>query len=221
MAQKLSVLVVEDDIQLNTTVKRFLELSDYTVSVSYDGEKAISLIDSNEYDLYLVDINMPKVSGLDIVKYIRQKDITTPIIMMTASLEIDNFISAYDRGCNEYIKKPFHLKELEIRINNLFKVQESDVLVVNKDIKYDFSHEELIIKDEVVKLRKKVDRLLQILLKNINHTVDIESIIDYVWENEIRDNYPLRQLMSDLRKVFDSEKNYIISVSGKGYKFES
>lgn len=216
----MNVLLVEDDIQLNTTVRKFLELNGYKVSSVYDGDEAIVMLDTNEYGMYLVDINIPNINGLEIVKYIRQKDITTPIIMMTASLEIDNFVTAYDNGCNEYIKKPFHLKELEIRINSLFSKKKSDVLVVNDYIKYDFETNELSIKDKRISLRKKLDRLLQILLRNINHTVKTEDIINYVWENEIKDSYPLRQLISDLRKETIFEKNYIVSVVGVGYRFE-
>jgi len=217
----MKVLLIEDDIQLNTTIRNFLELlQNYDISSTFDGAEAIILIDANYYDLYLIDINLPHVNGLDIVKYIRQKDITAPIIMMTASLEIDNFITAYDNGCSEYIKKPFHLKELEIRINHLLDIHKSEMLSVNDKISYNFMYEELIINGEVVKLRKKVNRLLYILLKSIDHTVSIEDIISYVWENEIKEKYPLRQLISDLRKEFTLGKNYIISEVGVGYKFE-
>lgn len=220
MIEKLKVLMVEDDIQLNSTVKKFLEINDFNVTSSYDGNNAISLIDLNDYDIYLIDINLPNINGLDIVKYVRKKDISAPIIMMTASLEVENFIKAYDNGCSEYIKKPFHLKELDIRIKNLLKIKKSNILIISENIKYDFEHEELIIKGRIVKLRKKVNRLLQILLKNINHIVKTDDIIDYVWENEIRDSYPLRQLVFDLRKVLDNKKNYVVPVVGIGYKFE-
>ena len=217
----MKVLLIEDDIQLNTTVKRFLQLQNYDVSSVLDGEEAIHLIDTTCFDMYIVDINLPNVSGLDIVKYIRKKDITNPIIMITASLEVNNFIQAYDNGCSEYIKKPFHLKELEIRIENLLQNHQSDILNVNEHIIYNFQYEELKIDNVTIHLRKKVNRLLQILLKNINHTVKTEDIISYVWENEIKENYSLRQLIADLRKEFNLDENYIISEVGVGYRFET
>ncbi len=217
----MKVLLIEDDIQLNTTVKRFLELKNYDITSILDGEEAINLIDLASFDLYIIDINLPNVSGLEIVKYIRKKDITNPIIMITASVEINNFIEAYDNGCSEYIKKPFHLKELEIRIENLLQNHQSDILKVTNSITYNFKYEELKIDDVIIHLRKKVNRLLQILLKNINHTVKTEDIISYVWENEIKENYSLRQLIADLRKEFNLDENYIISEVGVGYRFET
>jgi len=88
-------------------------------------------------------------------------------------------------------------------------------------VTYNFKYEELKIDEVTIRLRKKVNRLLQILLKNINHTVKTEDIIDYVWENEIKENYPLRQLITDLRKELNLEKNHIISEVGIGYRFET
>jgi DNA-binding response OmpR family regulator len=218
----MKVLLVEDDIQLNTTVNKFLLLQNYSVVSVFDGEEAVQVIDNNDsFDVYIVDINLPHISGLEIVKYIRQKDLTSPIIMMTASLEVNNFIDAFDNGCSEYIKKPFHLKELEIRMQHLLQHDISDIIKISDRIEYDFVNEELKIDNATIRLRKKVNRVLQILLKNINHTVKTEDIISYVWENEIKESYPLRQLVTDLRKEFNFEKNYIISQPSVGYKFET
>lgn len=215
----MKVLIVEDDIQLNTTLRKYLELHKYQVVSIYDGKEAIDIIGKEKFDLYIIDINLPSVDGIELIEYIRKKDIINPIIMITASLEIDNFIQAYEKGCNEYIKKPFHFKELEIRINNLLD-KEKDILYVTDRICYDFKYEELKIDGKVVHLRKKANRLLQILLKNLNHVVKTEEIISYVWENEIKETYPLRQLVTGLRREFNTGKNHIISVTGIGYKFE-
>ncbi|NQY54116.1 MAG: response regulator, partial [Campylobacteraceae bacterium] len=110
----MKVLLVEDDTQLNTTIASYLETIPFEVTSAEDGEEAIDIIDDNIFDLYLIDINIPTISGLDLLKYIRQTDIHVPIIIITASLEINNLTEAYDKGCNEYLKKPFHLKELEV-----------------------------------------------------------------------------------------------------------
>ncbi len=216
----MKALVIEDDIQLNKTVKTFLKLKDYDVITSFDGEKAISDIDTNVFDIYIIDINLPYISGLEIVKYIRQKDKDTPIIMITASSEVDNFLKAYEYGCSEYIKKPFHLQELEIRMNRLIYVNDSDIINIDNDIKFDLNFNELFVKEKIVKIRKKEKRFLHLLVMNLNHTVSNEEIINYVWENEIKEQYPLRQLVTALRKKIILEKNYIISDIGVGYKIE-
>jgi len=216
----LRVLLVEDDIPLNTTITNFLNSLDYKVVSIFDGNTAIDNIDNTDFNLYIIDINIPNINGLDIVKYIRQKDINSPIIIITASLELENFKIAFENGCSEYIKKPFYLEELEIRINNLLESKEN-IITISDKIMYDMEYEELQVDNKTVPLRKKERKLLTILLKNLNHTVQTDIINSYVWENEIRENYPLRQLVNELRKKLDLTKNYIISDIGTGYRFET
>ena len=217
----MNVLLIEDDVQLNNTISKYLSRNDYEVTSLTDGEQAIYTIDSEQYDLYIIDINIPNVNGLEILQYIRQKDFTTPIIIITASLEFENFKVAFDSGCSEYIKKPFYLEELKIRIKNLLDTNKEDhLLQISDTISYDTEYEELTIENEIIKLRKKERRLLSILLQNVNKTVVMETIENYVWENEIKDQYPLRQLIAELRKKFNKEEKFIFADKGIGYRFE-
>ena len=186
----MKVLLIEDDIQLNTTITHFLKSTSKDVVSVLDGEIAIDTIDNNSFDLFIIDINIPHINGLDIVKYIRQKDTVTPIIMITASMELNNFQKAFKNGCNEYIKKPFFLEELEIRINNLLNKAQNNIIHISHNIIYDMEYEELKINNEVIKLRKKERKFLTILLQNINHTVDIDTLQNYIWDNEIKEVYP-------------------------------
>lgn len=202
-----NVIIVEDDIQLNLVISEYLELKGFTPISVYDGMDAIETIDklSNTHiALYIVDINLPNYNGIDILKYIRQTDLDTPIIIVTASLEIENFIEAYDSGCSEYIKKPFLIKELEIRIKKLLDTKDenivfSDELYFSKDLKSFF------YKDEEILLRNKEYRFVEILIQNINKVVPNEVVFDYVWEGEIRESYPIRQLLADLRKKLPTD----------------
>ncbi len=116
------VLIVEDDIHLNTAITEFFNLKSFKCISVTDGLMAMQLIESHTFDLYVIDINIPEVSGLDLLKYIRKTDLYTPTIIITASLEIENFTMAFENGCSEYIKKPFHIKELDIRVNNLLSI---------------------------------------------------------------------------------------------------
>jgi len=217
-AHKLKILLIEDDIQLNTTMSNFLELIGYDVVALGDGDEALEMIDIMHFDLYIIDINIPNIGGLEILEYIRKKEMFVPIIIITASMELQNFQDAFNYGCNEYIKKPFFLEELEIRMNNLLSKEKSKSIQIDTHTHYDMKFEELHIDGCVVKLRKKERRLLTLLLQHCNHTVDLESIYAYVWENEIRESYPLRQLISEVRKYFP-EKNYIVADVGIGYRF--
>ena len=218
----MKILIIEDDIQLNTTITNFLRYKGCQTTSVEDGEEALEYIDKNFYDLYIIDINIPKVSGLEVLKYIRQKDLITPVIIITASLELENLKTAYKNGCDEYIKKPFYLEELEIKIDKICVGNyKNEIINISDNISYDTSLEELVINGEIKRLRKKEKRLLTILLQNINKTVPTQTLENYIWENEIKETYPLRQLVNDLRKYFDNDEKFIFSEIGVGYRFEA
>ena len=218
----MKILIIEDDIQLNTTITNFFRYKGCQTTSVEDGEEALEYIDKNFYDLYIIDINIPKVSGLEVLKYIRQKDLITPVIIITASLELENLKTAYKNGCDEYIKKPFYLEELEIKIDKICVGNyKNEIINISDNISYDTSLEELVINGEIKRLRKKEKRLLTILLQNINKTVPTQTLENYIWENEIKETYPLRQLVNDLRKYFDNDEKFIFSEIGVGYRFET
>ncbi len=216
----MTLLLVEDDLQLNNIITRYFTLKNDIVVSIYDGEEAIEIIDNNNFDFYIIDINLPNINGLEIVKYVRQKDHHTPIVMITASLELENFKTAYLNGCNEYIKKPFFLEELKIRMDKLLTKKEeiTKIIIISPSVSYDLELEELKVDGEIKKLRKKQKRLLTLLLNNMNKTVSIPIIENYVWENEIKERYPLRQLVNDLRREFNEK--FIYTDVGIGYKFK-
>lgn len=218
----MNILLIEDDLTLNELITDYLKLNGNSVVSLEDGMNAIDTINKTNFDLYIIDINIPHINGLEIVKYIRQKDISTPIIMITASMELENFKTAYKNGCDDYIKKPFYLEELKIRIDKLLskKSNGNSLIKISDTITYDTEYEELSVRGEVKRLRKKERLLLNILLKNVNKLVTNEIIENYVWENEIKELYPLRQLVNDLRKHFDNGEKFIFAERGMGYKFE-
>lgn len=217
----LNIIIIEDDIQLNLVISEYFKMKRCNTISIYDGMNAIEEIDrrsGSKVDLYVIDINLPSYGGIDILKYIRKTDIDTPIIIITASLEIQNFIEAFDSGCNEYIKKPFHIKELEIRVNNLLNVNENNVSF-NNEFYYNQNTKSFYYKDSEISLRNKEKRLVEILIQNLNKVVPTEIIHDYVWEGEIRENYPIRQLLAELRKKLPqdiiktrSKQGYIVEV---------
>ena len=209
-----SVLLVEDDLQLAKIVKKILESKDFIVTMVTDGAEALEYIKHRDYDFYLIDINIPSVNGLELVKYIKELNKEGKIIMITASVEEYNFKKAYEYGCDDYIKKPFHATELEVRINRLMNKSEIEF----DEYKFDFNSQDLYKNDESVNLRRKEKKLLYLLLKNRNHTVDNQKIIDFVWNDSKTKNPPVRQLVNELRKKFD--KDYIKTVVGVGYRFE-
>lgn len=214
-----NIVVIEDDIQLNLVISKYFMMRNCNIISIYDGINAIEEIDENKnVDLYVIDINLPSYSGIDILKYIRKTDIESPIIIITASLEIQNFVEAFDSGCNEYIKKPFHIKELEIRVNKLLKINENSISFCD-EFSYNLKSKTLHFEEEEIVLRNKEKRLIEILIQNLNKVVPLDIICDYVWEGEIRENYPLRQLLAELRKKLPID--IIKTKSRQGYLIES
>lgn len=214
-----NIVVIEDDIQLNLVISKYFMMRNCNIISIYDGINAIEEIDENKnVDLYVIDINLPSYSGIDILKYIRKTDIETPIIIITASLEIQNFVEAFDSGCNEYIKKPFHIKELEIRVNKLLKINENSISFIG-EFSYNLKSKTLHFEEQEIVLRNKEKRLIEILIQNLNKVVPLDIICDYVWEGEIRENYPLRQLLAELRKKLPMD--IIKTKSRQGYLIES
>jgi len=196
----MKVLIIEDDAQLNIAISEFCKLKAFDIVSVKDGLKALDQIDNEHFDLYIIDINIPRISGLDLLKHIRKTDLDTPVIIITASLEIKNFSTAFENGCSEYIKKPFHLKELDIRINNLLALNQPVTIIVNDELAYDLNREEFYYQNKPIRLRYKEKRFCAVLMKHINSVVSNEMIYDYVWEGEIKETYPLRQLLVELRK---------------------
>ena len=198
----LKVVIIEDDIQLNLVLSEYFSLRNIETTCIYDGMDAIEFIETSttqQTGLYIVDINLPSYNGLDIVKFIRKIDIKTPIIIITASLEIQNFTDAFDFGCSEYIKKPFHIKELEIRVNKLLN-KDTKVIHFSDNFYYDEQNKSFSFEEKIIELRFKEQRLIEILLQNMDKVVPTDIIYDYVWEGEVREIYPLRQLLTDIRK---------------------
>ena len=198
----LNVVIIEDDIQLNLVLSEYFSLRNIETTCIYDGMDAIEFIETStaqQTGLYIVDINLPSYNGLDIVKFIRKIDIKTPIIIITASLEIQNFTDAFDFGCSEYIKKPFHIKELEIRVNKLLN-KDTKVIHFSDNFYYDEQNKSFSFEEKIIELRFKEQRLIEILLQNMDKVVPTDIIYDYVWEGEVREIYPLRQLLTDIRK---------------------
>jgi DNA-binding response OmpR family regulator len=196
----MRVLIVEDDVQLNIAISEFFKLKAFEIVSVKDGLQALEYIDTEYFDLYIIDINIPRINGLDLLKHIRKTDLNTPIIIITASLEIENFSVAFKNGCSEYIKKPFHLKELDIRINNLLALKNPVTLTLNDELTYELNKEEFYYQNKPIKLRYKEKRFCAILMKHTNTIVSNEMIYDYVWEGQIKESYPLRQLLVELRK---------------------
>lgn len=215
----MRILLVENDIELSTSIETFFEVRKHEISIFYDGLESFNHLENNDnlYDLYIFELNLTNIDALELIKFIRKTQIEVPIIIITASLEIEILQKAFDYGCTEYINKPFDLKELDIRINKVF--HNITRTIESNDFLYDKNSMVLKYNDQLIELRKKEKLFIDILFKNIGYIVSSDSITDYVWEGEIKENYPVRQLVNTIRQKLP--ENIIKTEVGIGYKIEN
>ncbi len=213
----MNICLIEDDLMLSRVMTKFFEMEKHKVHCFSTGDDAYNHITLNsEYDLYVVDINLNgNINGLDILKLIRNFHTSIPVIIITASIEFEPLEVAFHLGCTEYIKKPFNLKELQLRINKSIN-NKMKKFHVNDDLFFDFESKALYFQNDEIILRKKEKRAIEILIKNFNFIIPNETLEDYIWEGEIKESYPLRQLINTIRNKVPV--NFIKTEIGIGYK---
>ena len=195
----MNILLLEDDIALNKAIKKVLELDYHTVNTFTDGQELIKSLDQR-YDLYILDINVPHISGLELLDMILLQNDQAKVIMISSNTDIQSIQTAYNSGCVDYLKKPFHITELRAKITRL-KLEGTDLLSGVK-----FRNEDDI-------LSKKERRLLRLLLSNLSLVVTYEMIEQDVYENKRMSMDALRALVLRLRaKLTDDIIENIIDV---------
>lgn len=193
----MKVLVLEDNESLLDLIKEELEDLGYKVSCFSDGIDALEhCIDG--FDCFILDINVPNMDGIALLKEIRNRDKTTPAIIISANLELENVKNAYSSGCNDFLKKPFYMYELETKIKQLCHLDEVKNLA--KGYSYNLNLETLYNENnEAIKLTKKERRFLALLIKHENKMTPIEYIEDYVWEGEMTTASGIRSMVKRFR----------------------
>ncbi len=211
----MKILLLEDNKKLNTTIVKRLQLKGFKIDSFIDGKNAYDAI-TNNYDCFILDINVPNIDGIKILKKIREYYDKIPIIIISASVELDLIKQSYDFGCNDYIKKPFFIDELEIKIDQLCTIQNTQI---QYDVNSYFDNEASTIEfdNKKVKLTKKERLLLNLLLSKPNQIITYEQIEYSVWEGSSVSHESIRSLVRRLRKALVYE--YIKTIIDEGYKF--
>ena len=219
----MRLLIVEDEKNLCDTIAKNLYGARYEVDTSYDGDDALDCILSEDYDLIVLDLNLPGTDGMDILKELRKKNEETKVIILSAKSQIADKVAGLDAGANDYLEKPFHLQELEARIRSLTrrKFVQKDVCLHCGEIKFDTKKREAYAKDKPVSLTRKENGILEYLLLNQGRPISQEELIEHVWDASV-DSFSgsIRVHMSSLRKKLKAVLGYdpIINKIGEGYK---
>jgi len=221
----MRILIVEDNEKLAKYTKQMLEEEGYAVDISSDGEQGERLAQSDNHDLIILDIMLPKKDGISVCKSLREKSINTPIIIMTARGEIGDKILGLDSGADDYLVKPFDMKELLARTRALLRRPQDKLLtkLEAQDIVLDNSKHVAIQKGKIISLTLKEYIILEYLIINIDKVVTREQLLEHCWDfaysafSNITDVY-IKQLR---KKLKDSNEKYIQTIRGVGYTFKS
>ena len=230
MAEKIpTILLVEDDHQLGPMLKDSLELKNYRVDLETGGERALQLFEAEKYDILLLDVILPGMSGLDLAKEVRKSDYTTPIMFMSAKDNDKDMIHAFCSGGDDYIIKPFSVTELSLRIYALLR--RSKPAMIDDDLPevikfgtftFDYPNRILCTENDQVNLTKKEAEVLRMLAANLNNVVKREKVLTDVWgENDYFMGRSMDVYIARLRKKLSEDKNVsIVNVHRMGFKLE-
>ncbi len=217
----MNIFLLEDDFILNEIIEEHLVNRGFEVTTAFDYDEAIESLYSCKYDLLLLDVNLPKNSGFELLEDLRKNQIKTPAIFITSLSMADDVEKGFLSGCNDYIKKPFELKELDIRIENIkkmFNIDTKNILEISSNISFDKQNLSLKIENEIFHLAKKEAEILEYFIKNHNKIVSIEELSCNVWAYEESPTAStIRTYIKNIRKIVGDSK--ISNIRGVGYRF--
>ncbi len=224
MTKKITILLAEDEPSLGQIIKESLETRSFNVLLCENGEKALQVYHDQQPELLVLDVMMPKKDGFTLAKEIRAIDEHIPIIFLTAKSQTQDVVEGFTIGGNDYLKKPFSMEELIVRINNLLnrtQVQKTLEILTLGRFTFDFPKQTLQFQDdEKVQLTHREAHLLFHLIKNKNQVLDRTLILNKLWGND--DFFNARSMdvfISKLRKKLSADDSIqILNVRGYGYK---
>lgn len=215
------ILLLEDDLQLSETVEQFLEFKGYKVYCAYDGLHAQDIAYEKHIDLMLLDVKVPYLNGFEFLKNMRNEGKEIPAIFITSLNSVSDVERGFDVGCDDYIRKPFALKELLVRIESLLKRTfgtYDDTIALAGDLLFDTKELQLFDAEKRVPLKTKELKLLALFLQHQNELLDYETINEALWDyNEVPSAGSLRTYIKTLRSVLGKE--CIETIKNVGYRF--
>ncbi len=216
----MKILLLEDEQMLSEAINEYLLSAGHQVTSFYDGIDALDALQNEIFDLLILDINVPGIDGLDLLEQLHALKIRPPAIYISALVDIEGISRAYHLGCYDYLKKPFHLKELSLRID---KVMQSCTIPQNhlrlsKSYAYDASTSTLMCNNVTQTLTKRQLQIIDLLARNRSRVVDFDQFRNYVWDEEYVDNATIRAEVSRLKKSL--KEDFIQNIRALGYMID-
>jgi DNA-binding response OmpR family regulator len=218
------IFLLEDDANLNETITDYLEEQGYRVDAVYDGHEAQDRLYEKRYDLLLLDVNIPGINGFDLLREARHEGVTAPAIYITSLNSVEDLEMGFKSGGDDYIRKPFALKELAIRVDTLIKRsfyhEQKETIPITDTLHYDIKNGALMEGEGVLQLGVKEGKLLKLLIKHPDEVIVHERIFKVVWDYEEEpSDTSLRTYIKNLRKLIGKDR--IVSIKKQGYKYVS
>ncbi len=216
-----TLLLLEDDLHLSDTVKQFLEFKGYEVYCAYDGLEAQNIVYEKHIDLMLLDVKVPHLNGFEFLKKVRSEGKDMPAIFITSLNSVEDVEEGFTIGCDDYIRKPFALKELLVRVESLLKRSfgtHDEKVDLGEGILFDTKEMMLTEHNNRVPLKTKELKLLALFLQHTNELLNYEKINETLWEyDEEPSSGSLRTYIKTLRSTIGKEK--IETIKNIGYRF--
>lgn len=216
----MKILLLEDDIMLNQAISEYLEKAGHSIISVRDGKECLALTQKEKFDLSILDINVPGIDGLSILEELHVTKRVMPVIYISTLIDIEDISRAYELGCSDYIKKPFHLKELNLRIDKMLESSKKDIRhkILSKNYSYDCERHTLLYNNVPQILSKKQLKIVEFLARNRSFVCSYEMFREYVWDDKEIEEGTIRAEMNRLKKKL--KEDFIINVRGIGYMVE-
>src|SRR3989344_8892840 len=219
----MRVLLVEDEHRLSDVIKKGLEENGFAVDAAFDGEEGLFLAQSEDYDLIILDIMLPKMDGLEVCRRLRNRNLNIPILLLTAKSQVEDKVAGLDSGADDYLTKPFAFLELRSRIQALLRRsrQEASPLMTLGDLELDPIRHKVIRAGRSVDLTPKEFAVLEFLLRHKNEVVTRTMITEHVWDYNFEGmSNVVDVFMAAIRRKIDAGAavKLIHTVHGVGYK---
>ncbi|MGB1226267.1 MAG: response regulator transcription factor [Poseidonibacter sp.] len=216
----MKVLLLEDDELLNEIIEEFLISLNYNVVSIYDGQEALERIYEESFQLLILDVNVPSLNGFDLLKSLKQNKIDIPTIFITSLHTARDVEDGFNAGADDYIKKPFQLSELNVRLNNIKRLRNigiSGLIQINNLISYNYDTKLLNVEGKNFTLSKIESKVFEYFIKNKDKALSIEEISLNNWlYDEMPSPTTIRTYIKNLRKMLG--KDTITTIKGIGYK---
>lgn len=220
----LNVLLVEDDVDLATGVIDYFEIENISCDHAVNGVVGLNLIEQNSYQVIILDLNLPLLNGLSVCKQMREKGIDTPVLMLTAMDTLDDKITGFEHGADDYLVKPFAVEELVVRVYALSKRRSGQVTRLEAEgIQIDLDSAQAFHNNQLLKISPTEFKILELLLRNSPKAVSRDRIFQEVWGDDQPESNSLKVHIFNLRKQLGltGDKNILKTVPNVGFAIGS